>query len=65
MSSDQINPTVPIIAMTAHAMTGDKARCFEAGMNDYVSKPIDPQLLVQTIEKYISPSKENRLTDDQ
>ncbi len=36
---------VPIIAMTANAMRGDALRCFEAGMNDYVAKPIDPEEL--------------------
>jgi CheY-like chemotaxis protein len=34
---------IPIIAMTANAMQGDAARCFEAGMNDYIAKPIDPE----------------------
>lgn len=42
---------VPIVAMTAHAMKGDRDRCLEAGMNAYVSKPIDPAVLYETIEK--------------
>ncbi len=44
---------LPIVAMTAHAMTGDRERCLEAGMNDYVSKPVNPQTLVHTILRYI------------
>jgi len=46
---------LPIIAMTAHAMQGVKEDCFSAGMNDYVSKPIDPIHLFTTIEKWINP----------
>jgi signal transduction histidine kinase/CheY-like chemotaxis protein len=43
---------VPIIAMTAHAMDGDREALLAAGMNDYVSKPINPGLLVKLIETW-------------
>jgi CheY-like chemotaxis protein len=41
---------IPIVAMTAHAMKGDRERCLEAGMDDYVSKPIKPDQLFAVIE---------------
>ena len=44
---------VPIIAMTAHAMNGDKERCLEAGMNGYISKPVHPSLLLSTVDEYL------------
>ena len=43
---------IPIVAMTAHAMKGDKERCLKAGMDDYIAKPIEPQELFDTIEKW-------------
>jgi len=45
---------VPIIAMTAHAMTGDRENCIEAGMDDYVAKPIEPETLKRAVEKWAS-----------
>jgi two-component system sensor histidine kinase/response regulator len=48
---------VPIIAMTAHAMAGDEDKSLEAGMNGHVTKPIDPDQLFATLQKWIKPSE--------
>ena len=45
---------LPIIAMTAHAMAGDKAKSLAAGVPDHVTKPIDPDKLYRTLGQYIS-----------
>ncbi len=55
---------VPIIAMTAHAMAGDEDKSLAAGMNGHVTKPIDPDQLFATLQKWIQPS-ENRRTAGQ
>ena len=44
---------IPIIAMTAHAMKGDRERCISAGMDDYVSKPISVEMLLEAIQKLL------------
>jgi signal transduction histidine kinase/CheY-like chemotaxis protein/HPt (histidine-containing phosphotransfer) domain-containing protein len=48
---------LPIVAMTAHAMTEDKERCFSAGMNDHLAKPIEPDALYQVLAKYLSKTE--------
>ncbi len=47
---------LPIVAMTAHAMQGERERCDEAGMNDYLCKPIEPELLYQMLVNRIEPT---------
>ncbi|WP_289508512.1 response regulator [Pseudoalteromonas sp. S558] len=44
---------ITIIAMTANAMTGDKEKCLESGMNDYISKPISQDLLFSKLLKWL------------
>jgi PAS domain S-box-containing protein len=54
--------SLPIIAMTAHAMAGDEDKSLQAGMNGHVTKPIDPDQLFATLQKWIKPSEKRALS---
>ena len=43
----------PIVALTANAMEGDRERCLQTGMDDYVSKPIEPKNLLATLQRWL------------
>lgn len=52
-SNSQPSTRIPIIAMTAHAMKGDRKKCLDAGMDDYITKPIKREVVFDIIEKWV------------
>jgi len=54
MKGDIRTKNVPILALTAHAMRGDKDRFLEAGCDGYISKPIDVKTFIASIEQYLA-----------
>ena len=60
--ADEHLKRLPVIALTAHAMAGDREKYLTAGFNDYITKPIvDEQLLLGAMEKWIAASKDGAL----
>ena len=62
-NSKALSHNIPIVAMTANAMKGDREKCLEAGMNDYVSKPFQSKDLAQVIERNLR-NKEAAISED-
>ncbi len=52
-----LNPQIHIVAMTANAMQGDRERCLESGMDDYIAKPVQPKDLVEKLSLWLSREK--------
>ena len=49
----KLNPDIPVIAQTAYAMVQEREKCLQAGCDDYISKPFDPDKLIRLVERYI------------
>lgn len=58
--SSGINSQTPIIAVTANAMAGDRERCLEKGMSDYMSKPVNKKALYDIVEKWLKQAHATR-----
>jgi len=58
IKADATSSSIPIIAVTAHAMKGDEQKILDAGCDGYISKPVNTQELPFTVERYIKKSSE-------
>ncbi|MDX8504592.1 response regulator [Mesorhizobium captivum] len=56
----EMGTRVPIVGVTAHALKGDRERCLEAGMDDYLPKPISPKALLEKLERWLGSDAEAR-----
>ena len=62
-SNDIQARNIPVVGVTAYAMHGDRSRCISAGMNDYLTKPIDVKQLSEMVDRYAVASANSRPVD--
>jgi len=60
-STEKTNTHIPIIAVTANAMDGDKEKCITSGMDDYIAKPVEPEILEKIINHWLNSSQTKAL----
>ncbi|MEH6448779.1 MAG: response regulator [Oleispira sp.] len=64
IDSKVLDNTIPIVAMTANAMQGDREKCINVGMNDFISKPVESSKILQALQKWLPKQVQNDTSDD-
>jgi PAS domain S-box-containing protein len=64
INSKVLDSTIPIVAMTANAMQGDREKCINAGMNDFISKPVESSKILQALQKWLPKQVQDNASDD-